>query len=156
MKKIGLILPLLLILAITGCKSSGDKSKEGDKSQQAKADSLQDEVVEGHNVGMAKTSLLVRAQKETERLIDSIEKLPAKARKAAEPYKDRLNSLKKDLEKAHNDMEEWMSHVNLDSAKDNLEQRIKYLGQEKIKINKVKEGILESLQKADSVIKSKF
>lgn len=46
--------------------------------------------------------------------------------------------------------------VNMDSALNNAEQRIKYLTDEKLKVGKVKEAILGSLQKADSLLKEKL
>jgi len=53
-------------------------------------------------------------------------------------------------------MENWMDEFNMDSAVNNVEQRIKYLSEEKLKVSNVKENILTSLQKADSLIKQKF
>jgi transcriptional regulator NrdR family protein len=44
----------------------------------------------------------------------------------------------------------------MDSAVSNIEQRIKYLTEEKLRVSKVKEAILNSLQKADSLLKAKF
>ncbi|MDP4263542.1 MAG: viral A-type inclusion protein [Bacteroidota bacterium] len=156
MKPIYLILPAFLLMALGACNNSGIKPKEGSDSQKAMADSLQDQVIAGHDAGMAKTRLISRAKKEAERLIDSINKLPAKAREAAKPYKIKLDSLISHLDNASLAMDKWMEEFNFDSAKNNLEQRIKYLTEEKIKVGKVKEAILGSLQKADSVIKSKF
>jgi len=37
-----------------------------------------------------------------------------------------------------------------------VEERVRYLSSEKLKVGKVKEAILNSLQKADSLIKEKF
>jgi hypothetical protein len=44
----------------------------------------------------------------------------------------------------------------MDSALNNTEERINYLTTENIKVSKVKDAVLSSLQKADSVLKSKF
>ena len=49
-----------------------------------------------------------------------------------------------------------MEEFNMDSAVNDAKQRIDYLGSEKLKVTKVKEAILNSLQKADSLIKDKF
>jgi len=43
----------------------------------------------------------------------------------------------------------------MDSAKDNIEQRVKYLAEEKLKVTKVKEAVLGGLAKADSLLKAK-
>jgi hypothetical protein len=53
-------------------------------------------------------------------------------------------------------MNKWMEEFNMDSALNNAEERIDYLGSEKLKVSKVKEAILGSLQKADSILKEKF
>ncbi len=88
--------------------------------------------------------------------LDSIEKLPVKARQAAAPLKIKLDSLQKDLSYAEFAMNKWMNEFNMDSAINNAEERINYLQSEKLKVAKVKEAILGSLQKADSVLKEKF
>ena len=49
-----------------------------------------------------------------------------------------------------------MSEFNMDSSLNNTEQRIKYLESEKIKISNVKDAMISSLQKADSLLKAKF
>ena len=49
-----------------------------------------------------------------------------------------------------------MSEFNMDSAVNNMQERIKYLADEKWKVGKVKEAILGSLAKADSVLRSKL
>ena len=49
-----------------------------------------------------------------------------------------------------------MTEFEMDSAIDNLEQRIKYLTDEKMKVGKMKEAILTSMQKADSLLKVRF
>jgi hypothetical protein len=50
-------------------------------------------------------------------------------------------------------MDTWMREFDMDSALDNLENRIKYLTEEKLKVGKVKKSIIESLQRADSVLR---
>ena len=124
--------------------------------QKAKADSLEKEVMEGHDAAMPKSTKIPKLRQEAKRLIDSIARLPAKAQEAAAPLKAKLESLYNDLGDAYNAMDKWMMEFRLDSAKDNIEQRIKYLTEEKLKVDNVKEAVLSSLAKADSVLKSKF
>ena len=114
------------------------------------------DVMDGHDIGMAKMGRLTRAEQTTRRLLDSIENLPVKAKQAAAPLKIKLDSLQKDLSYAEFAMNKWMEEFNMDSAVNNVEKRIDYLSSEKLKVSKVKEAILGSLQKADSVIKEKF
>lgn len=147
------IIIVIATLSLVACNSNEEKTPD---AATAKADTLIKEVMEGHDVGMAKTPRLSKAQKEAQRLLDSISKLPAKSQELAAGLKARLDSLKKDLEYADMAMNKWMKEFNYDSAANNVEKRIEYLAEEKIKVNKVKDAILNSLQRADSVLKSKF
>jgi hypothetical protein len=157
MRRILFILTTFLFVAITACNNTDKKSDDAAiEHQKIQADSLEKEVLEGHNEAMPKSMKIPALQKETQRLIDSISKLPAKAQQEAAPYKEKLKSLLKDLDDAGNAMNKWMAEFNYDSAKDNLVQRIKYLADEKLRVGKVKEAVLGSLQKADSLIKTKF
>ena len=63
---------------------------QNDAVVKTKADSLLDDVDDGHAIAMGKMGRLNRTQQEVSRLIDSIGKLPAKAREAAAPYKAKL------------------------------------------------------------------
>jgi uncharacterized lipoprotein NlpE involved in copper resistance len=160
MKKVIFIIPALFVVLVA-CNNSENKTAEtpGTKTVQAdslRADSLEKEVMDGHNVGMARMSKMSKLQQEARRLIDSLDKLPAKAKEAARPYRGKLESLVNNLEDAKSSMNKWMEDFRYDSARDDLEKRIKYLGEEKIKVSKVKEAILGSLQEADSLIRSKF
>ncbi len=126
---------------------------ESKPRQRTLTDSLQKEVLDGHDVGMAKMRKLTQLQAESKRLIDSIQKLPAKAKTAATPYLNQLDSLIKELQNAEVGMNSWMTEFNLDSAMDNEELRAKYLTDEKLKVNRVKEAILASIAKADTLLK---
>lgn len=158
MKAFQISLVVLLIISITACNNSENNRSGHGKNNEPKtqADSLMKDVMDGHNIGMAKMGKLTRAEQRTRRLLDSIEKLPAKAREAAVPLKVKLDSLQKDLSYAEFAMTKWMEEFNMDSALNNVEERIDYLGSEKLKVSKVKEAILGSLQKADSILKQKF
>jgi len=144
-----------LVLAVIFAMSCGNDSGQS-KQSKTQLDSLLDDVMNGHNIGMSKMGKLTRAEQTTKRLLDSIAKLPEKARKAAEPLKVKLDSLKNDLSYAEFAMNRWMDEFNMDSAIDNAKERARYLEEEKLKVTKVKEAILSSLQKADSLLKVKI
>ena len=158
MKRFLIIFLVFLILVIVSCNNKPGKAEEGGKSQTKEyvADSLEKQVIEGHDMAMPKSMKIPNLQKEAKRLIDSIGRLPAKAQEAAAPYKAKLENLLKDLDGAYSSMETWMNEFNLDSARNNIEQRIKYLTEEKLKVDKVKGAVLNSISKADSVLKSKI
>jgi hypothetical protein len=149
---------LLITISMVACNDAANEHTGHGKDTEPKtaADSLMNDVMDGHNVGMAKMGKLTRAEQTTRRLLDSLAKLPAKARQAAAPLKAKLDSLQKDLSYAEFAMTKWMEEFNMDSAVNDAKQRIDYLGSEKLKVTKVKEAILNSLQKADSLIKDKF
>ena len=109
--------------------------------------------MDGHDVGMGKMRKLTQLEQHTQRLIDSIGKLPAKAREAASTYKQKLDSLSKELQYAEFAMNKWMEEFVVDSANNDTEKRVKYLGEEKGKVTKVKQVILATIQKADSLLK---
>jgi hypothetical protein len=155
MEKKLLFLAAGLMMLFTACNNSADTS-HGNAVVKTKADTLFDEVMDGHNIGMGKMGKLTRAEQEVGRILDSIGKLPSKARQAAEPYKAKLESLLNDLKQADFSMNKWMDEFKIDSAAQNVEERIKYLFSEKVKVTGVKESILNSLQKADSLLKRKI
>jgi hypothetical protein len=145
----------LCSISILSCNDS--ESGHGKNNEpETQADSLMKDVMDGHNIGMAKMGRLTRAEQTTRRLLDSIEKLPAKAKQAAAPLKVKLDSLQKDLSYAEFAMNKWMEEFNMDSAINDAEERIDYLRSEKLKVSKVKEAILSSLQKADSILKERL
>ena len=155
MKKI--IIPLAFLFTIAACNNNSEGTLSDDsKKPKTQTDSLMADVMDGHDVGMGKMSKISKMQNEITRVLDSIAKLPAKAKKAVAPYKAKLDSLKADLAYAEMAMDKWMTEFNMDSAVNNVQERIKYLTDEKVKVGKVKEAILNSLQKADSLLKSKF
>jgi DNA repair ATPase RecN len=152
------LIPFILLLLICAACNNADNKHSGHKTEGTKTqvDSLMDDVMEGHDVGMAKYSKLNAMQKEVKRVIDSLSKLHAKSKEAAAPYKAKLDSVANDLNNAIAAMDKWMEEFNMDSAVNNMEERIKYLGNEKMKVGKVKESILKSLEKADSLLKAKL
>lgn len=160
MKK--LLLPFLALIIFAACNNSDKKSvgvighDHDNNEPKTQADSLMAEVMDGHNVGMAKMSKISNMQKEVQRVLDSIATLPAKAKQAALPLKAKLDAVAADLNYAEMAMDKWMTEFNMDSAVNNMQERIKYLTDEKDKVGKVKNAILTGLQKADSLLKAKF
>jgi len=152
------IFPLAVVFSVVFAFSCNENhnghSRDGESK--TRTDSLLNDVMDGHNIGMAKMGRLTRAEQTTRRLLDSIAKLPVKARQAAEPLQGKLDSLQKELSYAEFAMNKWMDEFNVDSAVDNAKDRINYLEEEKLKVTKVKEAILGSLQKADSLLKDRI
>lgn len=156
MKKIMYLAMGLLFIAFMACKNGGKKKESDTKAPKTQADSLMEEVMDGHDVGMSNYGRLDRNLKKVQSQLDSIAGLPQKAQQAAAPLKAQLESVASDLNYAITAMDKWMEEFNMDSALDNMEERIRYLTDEKMKVGKVKEAILNSLQKADSVLKTRY
>jgi hypothetical protein len=128
----------------------------GKNAPQNQEDSLMADVMDGHDAGMAKYGKLQSMEKKVKASLDSISKLPAKARQELAPYKAQLDSVAADLSYALFAMDKWMEEFDMDSAKENIDNRIKYLLDEKMKVGKVKEAMLKSLSKADSLLKARL
>jgi paraquat-inducible protein B len=142
-------------ILITACNNNAsdttDRKNGYSTVLKTKEDSLYHDVEEGHNAGMAKVGKVRKSMDEVQHQLDSINKLPAQKVNAA--YKQSLIGLQKDLNDANNEMNDWMDHFKPDSAANNHDQRIQYLQAEKEKITTVKEHMLNSLQKADSLFR---
>lgn len=151
------ILPgLVAVLILAACNNHKDDEGHGGHGKtapQTQEDSLMADVMDGHDAGMAKYGKLQAMEKKARAAIDSIGKLPLKAQQELAPYKVKLDSLAADLSYAIFAMDKWMEEFSMDSARDNMEARIQYLLNEKMKVGKVKEAILNSLGKADSLLK---
>lgn len=149
-------LAVIALLAFIGCNNEkkDEEGRHGKHEPKTQADSLMADVMDGHNIGMAKYGKLQAMEKKVKAALDSISKLPVKAQTELAPYKARLDSAAADLRYALSAMDKWMEEFDMDSAKDNIEARIRYLLDEKMKVGKVKEAILNSLGKADSLLKA--
>lgn len=158
MKNLIFVLSFVTAAIFISCNDSKIEhgNHSGNTQPKTEAQILWKEVMEGHDIGMAKMGKLTRAEQAARRMLDSIEKLPAKAKQAAAPLKLKLDSLQKDLSYAEFAMNKWMEEFNIDSAENDMKKRIEYLKSEKLKVSKVKESILSGLQKADSLLKDKF
>ena len=152
-----LLSPFILISAIifiTACNNSDEEHNHGMSEPTTTVDSLLKDVIDGHDEAMmAQMTKMKKAKEGVGNLIDSISKLPGKASEAATALKEKLNGTLDDLNEADSAMNKWMNEFSYDSLKNNTEERIKYLKNEKLKIGEVKEAIMSSLAKADSVLK---
>jgi hypothetical protein len=162
MKRLVFVFPVILLTCFSACNNAGKKQENPLNAAKAKADSLEDLILKGHDIAMPKSMKIPDLQVELQRMIDSIGKLPAKAREAAAPYKSQLETINQDLGKAYSSMESWMQEfgekfqeLNKDSVKSNFEEKIKYYSSELPKIDEIKFAVVESVRRADSLLKSK-
>lgn len=141
---------------LTACNDEGEseaaKRKTGFATElKTKEDSLYHDVMEGHDIGMAKMNDLRNYLALVKHSMDSLSKLPAS--KIDEVYQQGLIDAEEDLNYADYSMFTWMGEFKADTLRDKKELRIKYLEGEKEKVTKMKENILSSIHRADSVLK---
>ena len=148
------ILVLVFVVAIAACNNAANNAST--TKVKTETDSLMDEVMEGHNVAMAKISKLHQTRTQIQHIVDSISTLATDAQKNSAHYKMLLDSAVNRLTRADEAMEKWMSEFNMDSASNDAEKRIKYLESEKVKISTIKDEIILSLQSADSLMMKKY
>src|SRR5688500_19798957 len=107
-----------LFLAATVFISCNDESSNSTSSgDKAEDDTLYKEVMNGHNIGMAKMPRLEEAQAGVRRMLDSIGRLPEAARQASADLETRLKKLSGDIQQAQDGMNKWMEDFKYDSAK---------------------------------------
>jgi hypothetical protein len=142
----------LIIFLACGNGTDGEEKPRKDgfsDSPKNKEDSLFHEVMNGHDIGMARMGRVSKYLARIQHALDSINKLPET--KIDADYQQSLIDLQEDLNYAEYGMNTWMDGFKIDSAKGDMEKRIQYLQGEKEKVMKVKEAILGALQRADSI-----
>lgn len=155
----GRLIVLIVLVAVAACNSSNNSDtaagrKDGFSEKPVKLeDSLLKEVLDGHDVGMARMGKISKHLKQIQAELDSMVKLPAKS--INKDYQQALVDLQEDLNYAQFGMNEWMDKFVLDTLSDKPELRIKYLENEKMIVGKVKENILSGLARADSLFQKK-
>lgn len=150
------ILPALIFLTTIIACNNNDGHKSSDKTPKTLEDSLIRDIDDGHIVGMSKMAKLHKAQQNVKRALDSIAVLPTKTQQTAAEYVAELNKAAEELNYADFAMEKWMTEYNPDSSIKDKEKRLLYLQDEQMKVGKMKSAILNSLQKADSLLNVKF
>jgi len=146
-----LLVALTLFVLLAACKDkpTDDTTRTNGytKDLKSKQDSLFEEVMAGHDVGMARMGQLTGYLTKVKASIDSAKK--------QKPLNQAnivvLESIRADLNQADFSMNRWMEEFKLDSAENNEPVRTAYLESERDKVNRIKERILNSLKRADSL-----
>ncbi len=146
------------LTVLLACQSSSDNSSDHSahsamEAPKTPADSLYGQVMEMHDLVMPKMGKVRGAQKRAQALLDSIGSLPTRSAATLTPYKKELETLVSELNYADYAMDQWMMEFNLDSGKNNIEIRLAYLRSEFDKVSKVKDAVVNSLAKADTLLK---
>jgi hypothetical protein len=143
-----LVVGLFFVACNNEPKSEAGERKNGyTKVLKSEKDSLFQDVMDGHDVGMAKMGKINGYLKAVNTSLDSTRK----TKNGNTQHILLLESVKADLNQAEYSMNRWMEEFKLDSAENNEPVRIAYLKSEKEKVGKIKERILNSVQRADSL-----
>ncbi|QEC41614.1 viral A-type inclusion protein [Pseudobacter ginsenosidimutans] len=141
----------MMVLACNNAQDNAAERKDGySTAPKTETDSLYHQVMDGHDVGMAKMGALKKYNGVVQSKIDSTQKLPAAKQDKA--YLQEVMTLQQQLINAEKGMNEWMEGFNLDSASGPTAS-ISYLKSELQKVTIVRDNILNSLSKADSLLK---
>lgn len=148
-----LIAVLMMILSVISCKEKEEPVRKDGFTPILKTteDTIFHEVMQGHDIGMAKMGKISKYIKQSEQIIDSLKNLPSNS-KNKETIKRYVN-LKVQLQEADDDMFEWMRNFKADTLEGKSE-RIGYLEKQKISVEKVKLKILEAVTAGDSLLKN--
>lgn len=145
-----IVIACLLIMACNDAATDTPRTDGFSAKPLTKEDSLHKEVMDGHDVGMAKMGRIRKYLAQIQHQLDSINKLTVKQQD--KQYLQTLSALQAELKNAESGMNTWMEEYQDDSAKNNEPLRIQYLEAEKVKVQTVKSQILQSLQRADSLL----
>ena len=141
----------MTVLACNNAQDNAAERKDGYSTEpKTETDSLYHQVMEGHDVGMAKMGALKKYNGLAQSKIDSVQKLSAD--KQDKSYLQEVMTLRQQLINAEKGMNEWMEGFNLDSASGPAASA-SYLKSELQKVTIVRDNILGSLGKADSLLK---
>lgn len=148
MNSVMIIFLALLMVSCTGGDRHSDQLTPI-KSVKTPVDSLFEEVMQGHDAGMAKLGRLKKNSQLLSRQIDSLGKAGIKDKLSMAGMK----RVKDSLEAAHAAMFEWMDGFKADTLVDAPAQRIEYLRGQKLSVDMVRDRIMNSLRLYDSVNK---
>lgn len=148
------LLGIFFALVLLACNNEKGEAGDSPEKETSLLDSLEDQVWDGHDVGMAKYGKLRSMKLKAEMMIDSIARLPAAEKQQAADLRERLTQLVRDLTDAKDGMDTWMRQFRdtKDSAKDDPDLRAQFLRDEIMRVNKVRDDILNSLARADSLV----
>lgn len=142
------VFPVILF----ACGNNTEQRTDGfSQKPQTKEDSLYEDVMKGHDVGMAKMAKIKSYLQESTHVLDSVAKLPGSKKKSV--YQQKVLTVQSSLKNADSLMDKWMENFSPDSFATDKPKRIEYLQSEKNKVNTVRDMILQSLNKADSLFK---
>lgn len=143
----------LFIFLLTSCgQNNQNPEAAADGGPITRADSLLQEVIDGHDVAMPKMKKLERLIKEGKTALDSLNTLPHSEQAKNGALKQELEATVALLTQADKAMHDWMNGFKYDSLQNNEPLRIQYLEDQKEKVTIMKDAVLGSIEKAEAVL----
>lgn len=152
MNKLWIVAICLLLAACGSNKETPVRTNGYEPVLTDKQDSLEHDVLDGHDQAMARIAKLSKTSKKVQEWIDSLSVLPSSKKDLT--LESNLKTAKRELGEAQQAMNEWMDGFRLDSLKENKTARIQYLESELVKVNQMKNKIISALSKSDSILKN--
>ena len=144
---------MTLFLLACGNENAHEEHQRKDgytKVLKTRQDSLYNEVMQGHDVGMAKMGKISRLINAVRSTLDSL--AAGQKQKVSASHHAALEKVLIDLRQAETGMYKWMEEFKLDSASGDSEKRETYLLSERSRVNKVRDDILFTIATADSLL----
>ncbi|MGZ5247872.1 MAG: hypothetical protein ACXWV5_12485 [Flavitalea sp.] len=142
---------IILFLSLISCEQKEEPVRTDGFTPILKTaeDSLFHDVMEGHDVGMAKMGRISKYITQSGQMIDSLKKLPSNS--TNKEMISRYEALKMQLQEADDDMSNWMMNFKADSLEGKSERK-GYLENEKIKVERVRVKIMDAVAAGDSLL----
>jgi len=139
-----------LVLLFFSCANNNDRADGYSEIKKDTEDSLFQDVMDQHDLAMAKMGSLAGYRKRIQKQLDSLKNV--KSSRSTAVGQD-LRELDGQLKQAEDGMNMWMEQFSIDSAQDDNQKRIQYLTSEKEKVTQVKDQVLAAMARADSIFK---
>jgi len=118
-------------------------------TQQKSVEETEKEVMDVHDQTMAKLGQIEMLSQEIKKIIDELNMDTVKDQTASI---EKLNDQLDELEKAHEAMMNWMHHYKPPEKDQQKEAALKYLNEEKEKINTVAQQMMTSIDEAEKTL----
>lgn len=142
-----IITSCLAVSCNTSGTSDSDAQQHNASIPKTQSDSLYKATMEGHDIGMAKMGEMIRYQNLLKQKADSLSRIKSKDNQIG-----MLDSALQNLNRAEEQMNQWMQQFEPDKAGETEAQKILFYKSEKEKIDSVNASILQSIDKAKKAL----
>jgi hypothetical protein len=133
--------PLFFVLILLGCSSKNDNGQDSQNSNSSGNQALYDEVMKVHDEVMPKMNDIYK-------LKEDLKKEIANAPDIVEEKRKEIESAILQLDAASESMMDWMRNFDPLPDSSGEEKARQYLEEQKVKVDKVKETMLQAIENA--------